>query len=105
MLNPSLKSRFMEKFSRFSRILAGLVGYKNSPLENKKRSKNKKTLKNAFFIKIIKNVKNVFLHLCLHAYTHIYTYLHSYTQCTPSAHTMHTHATYTRNHNLFTYVL
>jgi len=26
MLNPSLKSRFMEEFSRFSRILAGLVG-------------------------------------------------------------------------------
>jgi len=26
MLNPSLKSRFMEKFSRFSKILAGLVG-------------------------------------------------------------------------------
>jgi len=26
MLNPSLKSRFMEKFNRFSRILAGLVG-------------------------------------------------------------------------------
>ena len=25
VLNPSLKSRFMEKFSRFSRILAGLV--------------------------------------------------------------------------------
>ena len=25
MLNPSLKSRFMEKFNRFSRILAGLV--------------------------------------------------------------------------------
>jgi len=42
MLNPSLKSRFKEKFSRFSRILAGLVGYKISPLENKKPSKNRK---------------------------------------------------------------
>jgi len=31
-----------------------------SPLENKKRSKNKKPLKNSFFIKLIKNVKNVF---------------------------------------------
>src|SRR6218665_1008305 len=60
MLNPSLKSRLMEKFNRFSRILAGLIGYKISPLENKKRSNNKKTLKNAFFIKVIKNVKNVF---------------------------------------------
>ena len=30
-----------------------------SPLENKKRSKNK-NVKNAFFIKILKNVKNVF---------------------------------------------
>jgi len=38
MLNPSLKSRFMHEFGRFSRILAGLVGYKISPLENKKRS-------------------------------------------------------------------
>src|SRR6218665_2533790 len=64
MLNPSLKSRFMEKFNRFSRILAGLVGSKISPLENKKRSKNKKTLKNAFFIKIIKKRKKRFLHLC-----------------------------------------
>jgi len=26
MLNPSIKSRFMQEFSRFSRILAGLVG-------------------------------------------------------------------------------
>ena len=26
ILNPSLKSRFMQEFSRFSRILAGLVG-------------------------------------------------------------------------------
>jgi len=26
MLNPSLKSRFMREFSRFSRILEGLVG-------------------------------------------------------------------------------
>jgi len=29
MLNPSLESRFMQEFSRFSRILAGLVGYKH----------------------------------------------------------------------------
>ena len=40
MLNPSLKSRFMQEFSRFSRILAGLVGYRNAQLENKKRSKD-----------------------------------------------------------------
>jgi len=39
MLNPSLKSRFMQEFSRFSRILADLVGQKNSTLENKERSK------------------------------------------------------------------
>jgi len=26
MVNPSLKSRFMQEFSRFSRILAGFVG-------------------------------------------------------------------------------
>jgi len=26
MLNPSLKSRFMQEFSRFSMILEGLVG-------------------------------------------------------------------------------
>ena len=36
MLNPSIKSRFMQEFSRFGRILAGLVGYKISPLKNKK---------------------------------------------------------------------
>jgi len=36
MLSPSLKSCVTEEFSRFSRILAGLVGYKISPLENKK---------------------------------------------------------------------
>jgi len=29
MLNPSLKSRLMQELSRFSRILAGLVGLKN----------------------------------------------------------------------------
>jgi len=28
LLNPSLKSRFTQEFSRFRRILAGLVGYK-----------------------------------------------------------------------------
>ena len=43
MLNPSLKSRFMQEFGR---ILAGLVGYKISPLKNKKRTENKKTFKN-----------------------------------------------------------
>jgi len=26
ILNPSLKSRFMQEFSRFTRILEGLVG-------------------------------------------------------------------------------
>jgi len=39
MLNPSPKSRFMQEFSRFSKILIGLVGYKISPLENKKTFK------------------------------------------------------------------
>jgi len=39
MLNPLLKSRFTQEFSRFSRILAGLEGYKISPLENKTRFK------------------------------------------------------------------
>jgi len=29
MLNPSLKSRFIQELSRVSKILAGLVGYKN----------------------------------------------------------------------------
>jgi len=57
MLNPSLKSRFTQEFSM---ILEVFVGLKVTPLKNKKRSKNKKTLKNAFFIKIIKEAKNVF---------------------------------------------
>jgi len=39
MLNSSLKSRFMQEFIIFSRILAGLEGWKISPLENKKPSK------------------------------------------------------------------
>jgi len=51
MLNLSLKSRFLQEFSRFSSILAGLVGEKISPLENKKTFQK---IKNAFFIKIIK---------------------------------------------------
>ena len=42
----------MYEFRRFSRIK------KNFPLESKKRSKNKKTLK--MYKKIIQNVKNVF---------------------------------------------
>jgi len=37
MLSLSLKSRFLQEFSRFSSILAGLVGQKI--LENKKRSR------------------------------------------------------------------
>ena len=49
MLNPSLKSRFMQEFGSFSRILEGLVGYTILPLENNKRSnKIRKNLKNAF---------------------------------------------------------
>ena len=36
MLNPSLKSRIMQEFSSFSNILAGLLGYKISSLEDKK---------------------------------------------------------------------
>jgi len=39
ILNSSLKGRFMQEFSRFSRILAGSVEYKILPLKNKKRSK------------------------------------------------------------------
>jgi len=42
MLNPSLKIRFRQEFSKFSRILEGLVGKKISPLENKKVQKNVK---------------------------------------------------------------
>jgi len=35
----------MQEFRRFGRILAGLVGYKIEPLENRKNvSKNKKTV-------------------------------------------------------------
>jgi len=51
MLNPTLKSRCMQEFGKFSRILAGLVGQKISPLENKKTFPKIKTLKNAFFIR------------------------------------------------------
>jgi len=40
MLNPSLKSCFMQEFNRFSTILSGLVGYKISPQEDKKPSKH-----------------------------------------------------------------
>jgi len=58
MVNPSLKSRFMQGFGRFSRILAGSIGQKISPLE-KKCSKNK-NVQNAFFIEIIKNKIKVF---------------------------------------------
>jgi len=47
MLNPSLKSRFMQKFSRFNRILAGLVGLQISQLKNKDVLKIK-TLKTHF---------------------------------------------------------
>jgi len=39
LLNPSLKSCFMQEFNRLCRILAGLEGYKILSLENKKRSK------------------------------------------------------------------
>ena len=68
MLNPSLhENRFMQEFSRFSRVLVGLVGYKISPLENKKRSKNKKTLK-ARFYKNNKKRKKRFLQLWLCVY-------------------------------------
>ena len=36
ILSTSFKSRFVQEFRRLNRILAGLVGEKNSPLENKK---------------------------------------------------------------------
>jgi len=39
ILNLSLKSRFLQEFSRFNSILAGLIGQQISPLENKKRSR------------------------------------------------------------------
>jgi len=53
MLNSSLKSRLMQEFSRFSRILAGLLGYKirHYKIKNVTKIKN---VKNAFFRKIIK---------------------------------------------------
>ena len=35
----------MQEFSTFNRILAGLVGEKHSPLENKNVAKNKKNVK------------------------------------------------------------
>ena len=51
---PSFKSKVV-----LCKSLGGLVQFKKFPLENKKVPKIK-TLKNAFFIKIIKNVENVF---------------------------------------------
>jgi len=63
MLNPSLRSRFMQEFSRFSRTLTGLEGYKILPLENKKMFQKPKNLKKHVFIKIIKKRKKWFLHL------------------------------------------
>ena len=51
MLTPSLKSCFMQEFSRFSRILTGLEGYKILPLETKKHSKKWKNLKKRVFYK------------------------------------------------------
>src|SRR6218665_2198705 len=63
MLNASLKSCFMQEFGRFSIILAGLVGYKISPRENKNVQKNKKRV----FIKIIKKSKKPFyIYVCIH---------------------------------------
>ena len=59
MLNSSLKNIVLYK------NLAGLVELEFWPLENKKRSKNKKPLKTRFFIKIIKKRKKSFLHLWL----------------------------------------
>ena len=67
MLNPALKSRFMQEFSRFSRILAGFEGYKISSLENKNGQKIKKTLKTRFFIKIIKTLKTLFTSMVITA--------------------------------------
>ena len=58
MLNPSLKSRFMQELSKFSRIFAGLEGYKISPLENKKRSKNNKKRKFASMVSDLGSYKN-----------------------------------------------
>jgi len=46
MLNPSLKSRLMQEFSRFSRILADLEGYKI-----KKVPKNTNVKKRVFYKK------------------------------------------------------
>lgn len=50
MVNPSLKTCFTQEFTRFSRILVSLEGYKISTLENKNVTKNKRTLKNNFYI-------------------------------------------------------
>src|SRR6218665_2046754 len=62
MLSTSLKSRFMQEFSRFSRILAGLVGQKchNLKIKNVPKIKN---LKKVFFLNNRKRKKR-FLHLC-----------------------------------------
>ena len=52
----------MEEFRRFSRILAGLISRAKSFPTRNNVPKNKKN-KNAFFIRIIKKPKKLFLHL------------------------------------------
>ena len=59
MLNPSLKSRFMQKFSRFSRILANFSRIKKiSSLKNEKKTFNKNK-KASFYKKNNKKRKNL----------------------------------------------
>lgn len=61
MLNPSLHSRFVEEFSRFSNILAGSIGEKIIlHYKIKNVAKNKKSLKNAFLYKNNKKCKKRF---------------------------------------------
>ena len=59
MLNPSLKSRFLQEFSRFSTISAGLVEEKILHWKIKNAAKNK-NVKKRVFMKIIKTQKTSF---------------------------------------------
>jgi len=62
MLNPALKRRFMQEFSRFSRILVRRFSWiKISPLKNKKRSKNKKN--KTFFTSML--YPSLYVFICL----------------------------------------
>jgi len=51
----------MQEFSRFSRLLAGLVGYEISPLKIKNVPKNKNVKKRVFFKKNNKKPTELFI--------------------------------------------